>query len=152
MKYIKTFEEINQRWNRNIDLKYVNEHPDDKSEEADWIRILNSKLEEVIENLMDSGVRDPETFTIVNIEGQTFFNEGPIATVRIFGKEYEVIEVDYPNEPGLKIEEFPVDNTSDEGYSEGFTGTEEEVAEMLKGVADAGGNFQAYEDSKKFNI
>ena len=154
MKYIKTFEEIEiidgriapTRWNNKIDLNYIKNNPDDKSEESDWIKSFNLRLEEI-----DDQIKNPKIFSIINIKGQTFYNEGPIAIVSIFGERYEVIEVDYPDDDGLKIEGFPLDNTSEYGYSAGFTGTEEEIVEMIDGINDSG-SVEAYRDSKKFNL
>ena len=73
------------------------------------------------------------------------------AVVSIFNKSYNIISSDYPDLPGLSIDEFPVDNCSEKGYSPGFMGTIKEVAELLNEI-DASGSVEEYLASKKYNL
>ena len=143
MKYIKYFE--TGEWNRTIDWQYTKDNPDNDSEEANWIKSLEKQLNKVIEFL-----DDPKLFQIIDIRGFDMY-QGPYATVKVLGRNYKVLSVDYPHEPGLCIEGFPIDNCSEHGYNSGFMETEYEIAELLNNINRAGG-INTYLLTQKYNI
>lgn len=73
------------------------------------------------------------------------------AMISIFGKHYKVMQSDYPEEPGLIIEDFPVDNCSEKGYNSGFMAPIRDIAELLNEI-DASGGIEEYLASKKYNL
>ena len=77
--------------------------------------------------------------------------QGPYATVKVLGKNYKVVSVDYPQIPGLCIEGFPIDNCTEQGYDYGFMETEYEIAELLNNINRAGG-IETYLIAQKYNI
>lgn len=146
MKYIKKYKLFETgEWNRRIDWKYTKDNPDDDCEEASWIRGLEETLNEVINELDNTKI-----FKIIDIRGFDLY-QGPYAMVEIFDKKYKVIEVDYPEPPGLFIDDFPVDNCSESGYNSGFMGTTYEISELLNNINDLGG-MKSYFDIQKYNI
>lgn len=58
--------------------------------------------------------------------------QGPYAEVTIDGKNYNIWTVGEAD--GLWIEEFPVDNTSQQGMRSGFEGDADDIIDMLIGV------------------
>ena len=146
MKYIKNYKLFETgEWSRGVNWQYTKDNPDDDCEEANWIRSLEKDLNEVIDFL-----DDPKLFQIIDIRGFDMY-QGPYATVKILGRNYRVISVDYPDIPGLKIEDFPIDNCSEHGYNPGFMETEYEIAELLNGISRAGG-IDMYLTVQKYNI
>ena len=146
MKYIKTFKLFETgEWSKGINWEYVKNNPDDDSEESWYIRELEKKLNYVITLLNNKDV-----FVITNISGLDLY-QGAYANVKIFGRNYKVSN-DSINDDGLFIERFPIDNCSEEGYSAGFLGSEEEIAELLNDISASGYDIELYKASKKYNI
>ena len=134
MKYIKKFE--TGEWSRNVDWNFVKDNPDNDSEEANWIKNMQSKLEEI----------DPENFEILDIRGMDLYS-GPYAIVNILGKKFEVWEVDGDS---FFIGDFPISNT-DEDENDGFRGNAYEISSIINDIAEAG-SLDIYLNSKKYNL
>lgn len=126
-KYVKTFEsfKLNEtgEWNRDVDWEFVKNNPDVDNEESNWIRGLELLLNDVVSDLDEAS-----RLEIFDIKGFDKY-QGPYAEVEIDGSAYNVWTIDEPDT--LWIENFPVDNTSEEGLRSGFKGTPDEIAKML---------------------
>lgn len=120
-RIIKKLNETGE-WARGLDWLYVKENPDDDSQEANWIRRLADDLEYIIEQIK------PIKMEIEDIQGFDLY-QGPYAYINIEGKEFKVWTTGY-NE--LYIEDFPIDNTSEEGLNPGFQGDKEIVIDVIK--------------------
>jgi len=144
MKYIKKFKLIKEtgEWNRNIDLDYVKENPDDDSEEANWIKYLLNLLEDIINDLSD-----PNVFKIIDIRVFDLY-QGPYAIVKIFDKNYKISIID---NTVLWIDNFPVDNTSSYNTNPGFQGRKLSISKLLNQIIEAGG-IEVYKNTKKYNL
>lgn len=127
LKHVKTFEnfKINEtgEWARDVDWEFVKNNPDADDEFSSWIRELEKLLNEVKQYLDDKS-----RLEIIDIEGFDKY-QGPYAQVEIDGKNYEVWTTDEPYM--LWIEDYPIDNTSEEGLRAGFKGEPIEIAQML---------------------
>ena len=141
MKYIKLYE--TGEWCNYVDLDYVKKHPDDDSEEANWIKYLNNTLESIIEDL-----EDPNTFEIIDIKGFDTY-QGPYAKVRIFDTKYSIWTI--ANDNDLWIENFPIDNTGSNNSKSGYQGTDFEIACLLNDINNSGG-IDVYLNTKKYNL
>ena len=143
MKYIKKFKLFETgEWNRYIDWDYVKENPDDDSEEANWIKMLNTRLEHIIDNLDDSTI-----FEIIDIKGFDMY-QGPYAIVKIFDKNYRILIID---NTVLWIDNFPVDNTSSYDTNPGFQGRALSISKLLNEINAIGG-IELYLNAKKYNL
>lgn len=109
-------------WASGLDWLYVKENPDDDSQEANWIRRLADDLEYIISKV------EPIHMEIEDIQGFDLY-QGPYAFINIEGKEFKVWTTGYDE---LFIEDFPIDNTSEEGLNPGFQGDKEIVADVIK--------------------
>jgi len=132
--YIKKFE--TGEWSRDVDWDFVKNNPDDDSEEANWIKNMQSKLEEI----------DSEHFEILDIRGFDLYS-GPYAIVNILGAKFYVWENDGDS---FFIKHFPISNT-DEGENDGFKGYPYEIESMINDIAEAG-SLDIYLNSKKYNL
>jgi len=143
MNHIKSYKIYeSEGWNKDVDWKYVIEHPDDKSDEASLIRDLQEKLDDVISMLDNYNI-----FEIVNIKGNDL-DYGSYAIVSIFDKNYKISEV-YSIDK-LCIEDFPINNPN-EDETTGYIGDTNEIAELLNMIYKSGG-MEIYQSIKKYNI
>ena len=126
MKYIKTYEVMTE------------------------LPFCGTTLEADIEKLK-SLLNNPEIVKVIEVKLGGYENLEEVAITSIFGKNYEITASDYPQEPGLIIDEFPIDNCSEQGYSDGFMSTIEEVAKLLNDIDSAGG-IDSYLDTEKYNL
>ena len=110
-------------WASGVDLKYTEAHPDDDSEECGWIRSLKGHVEMIINEVTDSGVK----MKLKDIHGFDLY-QGPYAIVNIEGKEFKIWCND---EYQLFVEDFLVDNQSEDGNRAGFLGSAPEIAEAI---------------------
>lgn len=145
MKYIKEYKLYEAgEWNRNIDWQYVKDNPDDGSEEVSYIKELDRKLQDVIEQLDNKSI-----FDIIDIRSFDMYS-GPYAIVKIFNKRYKIwLDEVYG---GLVIELFPIESNQDTDRIPGFSGYEYEIAEMLNELNKLNGDIELYKNIKKYNI
>jgi hypothetical protein len=142
MKYIKQFRLFEtDEWNRDINWNYVKENPDDDSEEALWIKLLDDILNNIIINL-----NDPETFEIVDIRSYDL-DIGPYAIVKIFGKIYKIWNI---QEQDLWIDNFPINN-SEPDENPGLKGYWSDISDILNKIIESGG-IEVYMNAKKYNL
>ena len=139
MKYIKQFE--TGEWNKDVDWNYVKENPDDDSQEAGWIRYLDTQLEYIIDDL-----DDPKIFKIIDIKGRDMY-QGPYASVKIFDKNYKICTLQDNN---LWINNFPINN-SGPNEKPGFEGLWHDISDILNQIIEAGG-IEIYMNVKKYNL
>lgn len=109
-------------WPKDLDWLYVKNHPEDEEQESNWIRRLADDLEYIIDEVQ------PINMEIVDIQGFDLY-QGPYAIINIEGKQFKVWTTGYYE---LFIEDFPVDNTSEEGLNPGFQGEKEMVIDAIK--------------------
>lgn len=143
MIYIKTYKLYETgEWSKDVDWEYVKNNPDDDSEEANLIKDLQVKIEEVISLLHNDNI-----LKIESIRGVDLY-QGAYAIVSIFSKKYKVWEI--YSEDYLYIEGFPINNT-DEYQKDGYRGDVVEISDLLNEIYKFGG-IEIYNSSKKFNI
>jgi len=130
-------------WSRDVNWQFVKDNPDNNSEEAVYIKNFFNDLKILIKRLNNKDI-----FKILDIRGLDM-NQGPYATVRIFNRTYKMWNT---QEDDLWIENFPIDNTSEEGKLPGFQESKYQIAELLNDINDAGGDIETYKNSIKFNI
>lgn len=140
MKYIKTYE--TGEWDKHIDWDYVKNNPDDGSEEYSYIESIQRNLEMIINDLDDKNIME-----IFNIIGHDLYI-GAYAIVRIFDKKYKIFWTEYGN---LWIENFPIDNTSQNDSRPGFEGDSYDVSDLLNDIYMIGG-LDVYLNTKKYNL
>lgn len=145
MKYIKEYKLYEAgEWNRSIDWQYVKDNPDDDSEEVIYIKELDRKLQDVIEQLDNKSI-----FDIIDIIGFDMYS-GPYALVNIFNKRYKIwLDEVYGV---LFIELFPIDTNQDTDRMPGFYGFEDEIADMLNDLNKVNGDIELYKSTKKYNL
>lgn len=145
MKYIKEYKLYEAgEWNRSIDWQYVKDNPDDDSEEVIYIKELDRKLQDVIEQLDNKSI-----FDIIDIIGFDMYS-GPYALVNIFNKRYKIwLDEVYGV---LFIELFPIDTNQDTDRMPGFSGFEDEIADMLNDLNKVNGDIELYKSTKKYNL
>lgn len=144
MKYIKNFTLYEAgEWSSDIDWQYVKDNPDDTSQEAALIRSLEDSL-----NYIKNELDNPEIFIIKDIRGFDMY-QGPYAMVKIFDRTYKVWITDADD---LWIDDFPIDNCSDEGKKPGYEGMIYDIADMLNDIINSGGDINLYKDTKKYNL
>ena len=130
-------------WSRDVNWQFVKDNPDNDSEEANWIRRFESKLETIINHIVN-----PDIFKIIDINGRDMY-QGPYATVKIFNRIYKMWTT---QDDDLWIENFPIDNTSEEGQVTGFEGTPYGIVRLLNDINNFGGNIELYKIGKKYNL
>ena len=130
-------------WSRDVNWQFVKDNPDNRSEEANWIRSFESKLRTIIHHL-----ENPDIFKIIDINGRDM-SQGPYATVKIFNRTYKMWTT---QDDDLWIENFPIDNTSEEEKLPGFEETPYGIVRLLNDINNAGGDIETYKNSIKFNI
>ena len=130
-------------WSRDVNWQFVKDNPDNNSEEAVYIKNFFNDLKILIKRLNNKDI-----FKILDIRGLDMY-QGPYATVRIFNRTYKMWNT---QEDDLWIENFPIDNTSEEGKLPGFQESKYQIAELLNDINDAGGDIETYKNSIKFNI
>ena len=129
-KRLQTYEGFVQKinetgeWSRGIDWQYVKDNPEstDRDDQAAWIKALADSLEEV-QNFLGDGAK----MEIEDIRGFDNY-QGPYAWVNINGKKFKVWTMEYDD---LWIEDFPIDNTSDDDKNPGFQGQPIDVADAI---------------------
>ncbi len=129
-------------WSRDVNWQFVKDNPDNDSEEANWIREFEKKLQFIIDYL-----DNPDIFKIIDINGRDM-SQGPYATVKIFNRTYKMWTT---QDEDLWIENFPIDNTSEDGKLPGYQNYNFSIAVLLQDINDAGG-IEEYKMSKKYNI
>lgn len=146
MKYLKKFNKLFEtgEWNRNIDLNYVLENPDCDEEECGFIKYMYNKLYSIEKYFSNKNI-----FELIDIRGIDLY-QGSYASVKIFGKNYQI----YNAEEAYMfwIENFPVDNSSQNGFNSGFMGHEGEISELINDIKDFGGDPEKFNDIKKYNL
>jgi hypothetical protein len=89
-----------------------------------WIDALESEVQKI----------ESETagkLKLIDVRGFDKY-QGPYAVVNINGRNYKIWTIGSGHEPDLLwIENYPVDNTSEEGANAGFMGTSESISNML---------------------
>lgn len=145
MKKIKTYKQLFEtgEWNRGVDLDFVLENPDCDSEECEYIKYMYNTLLSIRDNT------DSDIFVINDIRGFDLY-QGAYGKVYIFNKQYEIWSSDEPGE--FWIEDFPVDNCSEEGLRSGFMGDKFDIIELINKINDLGGDPEKYNDIKKYNV
>lgn len=145
MRYIKEYKLYETgEWNRHIDWKYVKDNPDDEREEVIYIKELNRKLEEIIKYLDNKSI-----FDIIDIRGFDMYS-GPYALVNIFNKRYKIwLDEVYG---GLFIEDFSINTNTGTDRIPGFSGFEDEIADMLNELNKVNGDIELYKNTQKYNI
>lgn len=147
MKYIKEFKLFETgEWSKNVDWQFVKDNPDDDSDESSMIKSMEEKLNTIISELDNEDI-----FTINDIRGLDLY-QGAYANVTIFGKHYKIHEIneDAPDSD-LWIQNFPIDNTSQDDRLPGYKGSEYDIADLLNDINDAGG-IELYNTTKKYNL
>ena len=122
MKYLKTYKLFETgEWSRYIDWDYVKNNPDDDSEEANYIKQMEKSLKN-IESMIENENESKINFEIVDIKGFDLYT-GPKGTIKINDDTYNFwfSEYDY------WIEDFPIDNCSENGKNPGFEGNIDDI-------------------------
>ena len=144
MRYIKEFRLFESgEWNRDVDWEYAKEHPDQHIEEVALINDLSRKVKEIIKYLDDESI-----LKLNDIKGFDMYS-GCYAKVSIFGRYYKIWMDEVYGV--LWIEDFPIDNTSDDDRRPGFSGYSDEIAELLNDINNSGG-LDTYQNVKKYNL
>lgn len=133
-------------WDSEIDLQYVLDNPNCEEEECEYINAMKDDMTDIKNSLSDSSVLD-----INDIVGIDLY-QGVQALITAFGYDYKVSYIDEYESSVMWIENFPVDNTSEDGLKAGFAGGEDEIVELFNDIISAGGDIDVYVNSKKFNI
>lgn len=108
-------------------FKKINETGEwDESEGKEWKKALKKILKEVKEY-----INDDVEFTILNIKGFDMY-QGPYANIKINDSNFTVWMCEY--EDNIWIEDFPIDNMSDENTVEGFMGSAGDVADVINKI------------------
>jgi len=147
MKYIKNFKLFETgEWAINVDWQFVKDNPDDDSDESSMIKNMEEKLNTIISELDNEDI-----FTINDIIGLDLY-QGAYANVTIFGRRYNIYEInDDAPDNDLWIQNFPIDNTSEDDKQPGYQGSEYNIAKMLNEITAAGG-IELYNTTKKYNL
>jgi len=124
MKILK----LNETGESNMDLKYVEDNPDNDTESAGWIRYLKSKVDQIIIGVNNADIK-------ISLKDIRMFDRytGPYATVNIEGKNFKIWDVRQDEYEKLFIEDFPFDNQSEDGNEPGFAGS---VDVLIEGIID----------------
>jgi len=148
MKKIKTYKQLFEtgEWSRGVDLDYVLENPDCESDECLMIKDLHEKVLLIKQNLNDDKI-----FIINDIRGFDIY-QGPYANLKIFDKNYKMWIASDISDDMLWIEDFPVDNTSQNGQNPGFMGYITEIANLLNEIIKFGGDPKSFNDIEKYNL
>jgi len=92
-----------------------------------WMEALKSEVQKI----------ESETggkLKLIDVRGFDKY-QGPYAIVDINGRKFKIWTVGQEGEPDLLwIENYPIDNTSQEGANAGFMGTSGIIADMLNGI------------------
>jgi hypothetical protein len=126
------YQKINEtgEWSKNVDLAYALSHQelDGEDEEVSLILHMNNLLESLKDILKDKKIN----FEIEDIKGFDKY-QGCYANVIIYNDNY-IIWFDQKNEADdiLWIEDFPINNTSNENTNPGFSGTISDIAEVIE--------------------
>lgn len=140
MKFIKNFKLFETgEWTTGIDWDYIKDNPEDNSEEAAQIKYMEKKLNNIKYIIENTETLEKIHFEIIDIKGFDLYT-GAYSIVKINNKQWHIYNSDYNN---LWIEDFPIDNTSENGLNPGFDGNEIEVANAI---------IQHYDPTKKYNI
>lgn len=125
MKHLKTYKIFETgEWSRDIDWQFVKDNPDNDSEESNYIKQMEKDLNNIKEQIDDEGEIN---FEIIDIKGFDLY-QGPCATIKINDDKYNV----WPNDEGtLWVEDFPIDNCSEQGLNPGFDGYEDDIAKAI---------------------
>lgn len=147
MKYIKNFKLFETgEWPKGIDWQFVKDNPDDDSDESEMIKSMEEKLNTIISELDNEDI-----FTINDIRGFDLY-QGAYASVTIFGRRFKIYEINEDIPSGdLWIENFPIDNTSEDDKLPGYQGSEYSIAKLLNDI-NASGGLDVYDVSKKYNL
>ena len=87
MKYLKEYKIFETgEWSSDVDWDFVKENPDNDSEEANWIRSMENKLN-LVKNALES---EEVSFEIENIRGYDMY-QGPYASVLIDKINYDTV-------------------------------------------------------------
>lgn len=110
-------------WSSDVDLQYVKNHPEDTCEECEWIKRLKEHIDYIINEVEAEGVK----ISLRDIQGFDIYT-GPYAKVNIEGEEFKVWTTEN-NE--LYIEDFIIDNQSEEGNNAGFVGNIYDIVDAI---------------------
>jgi len=128
MKYLKKYKIFETgEWASDVDWQFVKDNPDDDSEEAGYIRQMERSLT-YIKNRLDT--EGEIQFEIKNIRGIDLY-QGPYATVTINKERFDIYYGDVDGESFLWIEDFPIDNMSEEDMVPGFHGSNDDIVEGI---------------------
>lgn len=146
MKYLKNFKMFETgEWSSDVDWQFVKDNPDNDSDEANWIKSFAEQLQTIIDKL-----NNPDIFKIINIKGVDS-SQGPCATVKIFNRTYKIWTMQEDGWEDLWIENFPIDNTSEDDKLPGYLASNLSIADLLNDIGEFG-NIETYLTAKKFNI
>ena len=106
-------------WANDINLKYVEEHPEADDKISNSIKNLKKEIDNISNNIPNSRF---ETMDIVGVDNN------PCGIVKIDGVQYNMFQV---NEINFCIENYIIDNTSSNGFKPGYNGTANEIAEII---------------------
>lgn len=124
MKFLKKYKIFETgEWARDVDWQFVKDNPDDDSEEANYIKIMEKYLNEIKEQVDNE---DGIEFEIINIKGIDLY-QGAVGSININKNIYKI----FFSEENLWIENFPIDNTSKNGELAGFEGCIDEIVEAI---------------------
>ena len=144
MKHIKNFKLYETgEWSRGIDWQFVKDNPDDESDES----LIILSLEDILNNIKNK-LKDKNIFIIKDIRGFDMY-QGAYAIVKIFDKTYKIWRTDADD---LWIDDFPIDNCSDQGKNSGYEGMIYEIIDLLNNIIMSGGNIDIYKDTEKYNL
>jgi len=110
-------------WSSDVDLQYVKNHPEDTCEECEWIKRLKEHIDYIINEVEAEGVK----ISLRDIRGFDKY-QGPYAQVSIEGRTFKFWTSEN-NE--LYIENFIVDNQSEDGNNAGFVGNMYDIANTI---------------------
>jgi hypothetical protein len=135
MKYLKEFNKFNENvttgkinetgeWPSDLDWQYVKDNPDDVDEYTSRIKYMADQMEDLKEILPEGF-----PFELINVEGFDNY-QGAYATVKINDRNYKVWDAGEGIDE-LWIEDYKLDNTSEDNKRAGFQGNIHEISEAL---------------------
>lgn len=131
-KRLQTFEsfvmKLNEtgEWSKDVDWNYVKDNPDAKDDCSLWIKALEDDLMK-IKDMLSTNIK----LEINSIRGFDMY-QGPYAWITINnGKIQDKFKVWTMEDIELWIEDFPIDNTSDDNNNAGFRGLPIDIADVI---------------------
>lgn len=127
-------------------MKYIKQFENHDDEEYLTIEHLKKEIKKIISYL---GKKEQNIIDIIKFG---YRDLGAYALVRIFGKTYKIWEIeDQLYGTNLWIENFPIDNTSQDYKLPGLEGPPTGIAKLLHEIENAGG-IELYQAMKNYNL